>query len=47
MDYLYFPSCNFTKDSPQAAQKIRAYLTEDFLGHILEHYVRRDCLREI
>ena len=28
MDYLYFPSCNFTKDSPQAAQKIRAYLKE-------------------
>lgn len=28
-------------------KKIRAYLTEDFLGHILEHYVRRDFLREI
>ena len=28
MDYLYFPSCNFTKDSPEAAKKIRAYLKE-------------------
>ncbi len=26
--YIYFPSCNFTKASPAAAKKIRAYLTE-------------------
>ena len=28
MNELYFPSCNFTKDSPEAAKKIRAYLKE-------------------
>ncbi len=26
MPDLYFPSCNFTKDSPEAARRIRAYL---------------------
>ena len=28
MGQIYFPSCNFTKASPQAAKKLRAYLKE-------------------
>lgn len=28
MNEIYFPSCNFTKDSPEAARRIRAYLKE-------------------
>lgn len=28
MANIYFPSCNFTKASPQAAKKLRAYLKE-------------------
>lgn len=28
MQTLYFPSCNFTKDSPEAARRIREYLKE-------------------
>lgn len=28
MQAIYFPSCNFTKASPRAAEKIRAYLGE-------------------
>lgn len=28
MNELYFPSCNFTKSSPEAARRLRAYLKE-------------------
>lgn len=31
--------------NPDTLKKIRSYLSEDFLRHILEHYVRRDFLR--
>jgi thiamine kinase-like enzyme len=33
--------------NPDTLRKIRAYLSEDFLRHILENYVRRDFLRGI
>ena len=33
--------------NPDTLRKIRAYLSEDFLRHILENYVRRDSLRGI
>ena len=28
MSEIYFPSCNFTKASPEAAKRLRAYLKE-------------------
>ena len=28
MNEIYFPSCNFTKASPEAAKRIRAYLKQ-------------------
>lgn len=28
MNYIYFPSCNFTKASPEAARRLRTYLSE-------------------
>ena len=33
--------------NPDTLRKIRAYLSEDFLRHILENYVRRDFLRGV
>lgn len=33
--------------NPDTLRKIRAYLSEDFLRHILENYVRRDFLQGV
>ena len=38
MSTIYFPSCNFTKASPEAAKRLRAYMQEKMPVRLLKAF---------